>query len=179
MRVFVIGDTHFGHANILNFKKADGTLMRTKPGGFPFLDVHEMDHYMVECWNSVVTPEDRVYHLGDVAMKKDGLEMLDQCNGHKRLVMGNHDIFDAKLYLKYFDKLCGVRVFDDFVLSHIPLREAQISGNRVNVHGHLHANCSPEDLGPKYFNVSAEVIGYTPVTLEQVKEAVKNGRMTI
>jgi len=58
---FLISDTHFGHANILTFKKKDGTLLRSG-----FKDITDHDLELVKRWNSVVAPNDKVYHLGDV-----------------------------------------------------------------------------------------------------------------
>lgn len=169
VKIFMIGDTHFGHGNILNFKREDGTPVR------PFQTVDEMDWEMVVRWNRVVQPQDHVYHLGDVAIKRDGLEMMMHLNGHKRLIHGNHDIFKTKDYLKYFEEIRGVRVIDDFVLTHIPLHPESLRGDWVNIHGHLHNNKPAMHLGPRYFNVSAEMVNYTPIELGEVKEHVRKG----
>ena len=58
--IWVISDTHFDHANILNFTDAVGKPTRN------FADVEAMNEHMIERWNSVVKPGDKVYHLGDV-----------------------------------------------------------------------------------------------------------------
>jgi calcineurin-like phosphoesterase family protein len=109
--LFVISDTHFGHANILTFRGQDGALIR--PG---FSSVEEMDEFMVERWNSVVRPSDHVYHLGDVTMKAPGLGIVKRLNGKKRLVRGNHDIFRTRLYLNAgFEEIHGVRVLEGWV----------------------------------------------------------------
>ena len=62
--VWLVSDTHFGHANACVFRNSDGTKMR------PWDDVNEMDEVMVDNWNRVVKPGDRVYHLGDVAINR-------------------------------------------------------------------------------------------------------------
>lgn len=49
---------------------------------------------MVEQWNKLVKPKDRIYVLGDVAIKRSGLKILEQLNGRKVLVKGNHDCLD-------------------------------------------------------------------------------------
>jgi len=159
--LFVISDTHFGHANILNFKQEDGSPVRS------FSCVEEMDQHMVDRWNSVVRPQDHVYHLGDVAMRKQDIATVDRCNGHLRLVRGNHDIFPTKEYLKFFDEIYGVRVLDGMILSHIPIHPESLGRFKVNIHGHIHG--SPA-YGPRYFNVSVEAIDYTPVSLEDLKK---------
>ena len=167
--VFVISDTHFGHANILNFKLDDGTAMR------PFQTVEEMDEHMIERWNAVVRPQDHVYHLGDFCMKKDFVMWyLPRLNGHKRLVRGNHDIFPTKYYLQWgFDEIYGVRVLDGLIFSHIPLHPDSLKHQWVNVHGHVHNNKPQGFLGPRYYNVCVEMTDYTPITLEDLRERIK------
>ena len=105
---------------------------------------------MIERWNSVVKPGDKVYHLGDVSIKygHDLGRVMTRLNGKKRLIRGNHDIYPTKTYLQYFDEIYGVRVLADMILSHIPLARDSITERfNVNVHGHLHANVimSPEN----------------------------------
>jgi calcineurin-like phosphoesterase family protein len=92
--IFFTSDHHWGHANILKFVSPAGTLLRPE-----FSCVEEMDEAMVDRWNAVVRPQDKVYHLGDVAMKLPALAHCARCHGHKRLVRGNHDIFKLKDYL--------------------------------------------------------------------------------
>jgi len=159
--IWVIADTHFGHRNILTFKRNDGTPLR------PFTSIEGHDEAMVENWNRVVRPQDHVYHLGDVVINRRSLEIVKRLNGHKRLVRGNHDIFKTKEFIEVgFEEIYGVRVFpkNNFILSHIPLHpECLASRAWVNVHGHLHAN-KLEDEG-RYRCVSVEHIDYTPTLL--------------
>ncbi len=171
--IYLISDHHFGHENILKFTRADGSYLRS------FASVEEMDEFMIEAWNSVVRPQDHVYHLGDVAMKQQSVNrMMPRLNGHKRLVRGNHDIFDTKMYMRHFDEIYGVRVFDKLLLSHIPVHPESIKPGWTNVHGHLHSNSSytpfTPHLGPRYYNVSVEVLNYVPRSLEQVREEIKS-----
>lgn len=160
--IFFISDTHFGHANILNFLRPDGSKLRN------FESVEAMDEFMIDRWNSVVRPQDKVYHLGDVAMRKDDIKTIARCNGHKRLVRGNHDDHDLKLYLPYFEEAYASRVLDKFIFTHIPIHPESISKKlRANVHGHTHANRVQDQ---RYINVSVECIGYTPISLEDLKK---------
>jgi|ERR1051326_2009 calcineurin-like phosphoesterase family protein len=172
--VWLISDTHFDHANILNFKKDNGQPMRQ------FCSVDDMNWTIINRWNKLVQPNDHVYHLGDVAMKKSGVELMMHCNGKHRLVRGNHDIAgDTKYYMRFFQEIYGVRVFDDLILSHIPLHPESVKDKWVNVHGHIHNNKPPHHFGPKYFNLSCEYTNYTPVTLEQVRKAIKGGKYIV
>ena len=55
MTIFFTGDTHFAHRRIIELAKR------------PFTTVEEMDEVMIKRWNAVVTANDVVYHLGDLA----------------------------------------------------------------------------------------------------------------
>ena len=79
---WLVSDTHFSHANILNL--GDGR---------PFKDIQEHNEMIVHNWNSVVQPDDTVYHLGDVALGPwpEGLGYVKRLLGHKVLIPGNHD----------------------------------------------------------------------------------------
>lgn len=171
---FVISDTHFSHRNSWEkFKLPDGNPLR------PFTSTEEMDETMVERWNSVVKDCDTVYHLGDVAINKKGLDFVKRLNGKKRLIRGNHDIFKDNLYRDAgFQKIYGVRVFvDKYIFSHIPLHVDCVTDRfRVNVHGHLHSNrilLSDGSVDPRYLCVCVEQINYTPVSFEELDQMIE------
>ena len=94
-------------------------------------------------------------------------------NGHKRLVRGNHDIFEDKLYYECgFDKMYGVRVWPkhNLIFSHTPLHPDCLSGRGwTNIHGHLHSNLVMESNGKipdkRYQCVSLEHTNYKPVLI--------------
>ena len=79
--IFFTSDTHFGHANIMKYCKR------------PFETVEEMDQAIIDNWNSVVRPEDIVFHLGDFGFcgSLRLREIVDQLNGKIYLITGNHD----------------------------------------------------------------------------------------
>lgn len=167
-QMWAVSDTHFGHENILGFKDNFGIPLRGR-----FASVEEMDNYMVQQWNSVVKPHDRVYHLGDVAMQKRHISIVNRCNGKKILLLGNHDIFGAKEYLKYFDDVRAYKIFPKhgIILSHIPLYEGQLEHRwKLNIHGHLHANNILKDgaRDVRYLNVSVEQTNYAPINLNKI-----------
>lgn len=146
----------------------------------PWTDPLEMDEFLVSEWNKVVRPKDKVYHLGDVAMRRKDIATVGRCNGHKRLVRGNHDDFPTKYYLPFFEEIYGVRVFEDMIFSHMPLEIQSIKRKWTNVHGHVHNNVPDMHLGPKYLNVSVEVTGYRPLSFEEVRARIRaqQDRMT-
>jgi len=143
-RIWVASDHHFGHPNILNFKRDDGSLIR----GAVFQNSHEHDEIIIAKHNAVVRPEDHVYFLGDVAINRRFLPLVTRMMGHKRLVRGNHDIAKTKEYLDNgFDEIYGVRVFraqdqqgkTGFFLTHIPIHPRSLPAWARNVHGKIMA----------------------------------------
>ena len=161
MKTFLISDTHFGHANILTFKNQDGTNLR------PFSSLEEMNETLINNWNSVVSNEDKVYHLGDVLFTKKWLDLiLPRLNGTKVLIKGNHDNLKLSQYQQYFKDVRAYHVLDKFLLSHIPVHPESVSRWTVNIHGHLHNNVLQDD---RYLNVSVERINYTPVDFEYIR----------
>ncbi len=168
--IWFISDTHFGHSNMLNFKTYTGEPVRV------FKDVEEMDETMVQNWNRVVKPFDRVYHLGDVVINKKHLPLLNRLNGKKVLVKGNHDIYDLTIYQEYFEDIRAYKVFskEGFICSHIPLHPECLERFKVNVHGHLHTNIV-KDQPQKYINVCVEQINYTPIHYDDIIKRINLG----
>lgn len=188
--IWVISDTHFNHANMLKFTDWTGNL--TRPG---FRDVEHMDEMMMDNWNSVVKPGDKVYHLGDVVMGPAPVQWMEKnftkLHGKKRLVIGNHDNIGMMAGYGWFEKIMLWRPFMEFGLlfSHVPLHPGSLLRPKsdvgdtpvdkdnmdawrsvVNVHGHIHSNPSPQ--GP-YHCVCVEQTNYTPINIEEIANAYK------
>lgn len=178
---FVISDTHFGHAGVCRFTRNDGcTPLR------PWDDPDEMDEAMIERWNAVVRPKDKVYHLGDVVINRKALKTLARLNGDKVLIRGNHDIFRDDEYREYFRELRAYHVMNGMIFSHIPIHPESLGRFGTNVHGHLHANRvmkhnpyrGPLQIDVRYHCVCVEQIDYTPISLDDLykKIAAEGGR---
>lgn len=174
MTTFVCADMHLGHRSITKFLRPDGSKER------PWDDVEEMNEALIANWNSVVQPKDTVIVLGDFVINRSALPLAARLNGTKELVMGNHDTMRAEEYLVYFKKLHGCKVFDDYVMSHIPLHPASVFPRyKGNCHGHLHngvvlinydnQGATWEEVDNLYVCVSMEQINYTPVAWEEIK----------
>ena len=171
--VFLVSDTHFGHAGVCRFTRADGcTPLR------PWDDAAEMDEAMVKAWNERVGPKDKVYHLGDVVINRKALSIMRRLNGDKVLIRGNHDIFPDDEYRKYFRELRAYHVMNGMILSHIPLHPESLGRFGVNIHGHTHANRVMRDLAtsgrtdmidPRYHCVCVEQTpDFAPILFEDV-----------
>lgn len=168
--IWVTSDTHFGHKNIIKYCNR------------PFKDELEMNEVLIENWNKVVKPQDKVYHLGDVFFGKSG-QVLHRLNGQKRLVLGNHDP-DLSYLSQCFEKIMLFRFFKShgLFLTHMPIHpnsfEMEHSAGRqgyvLNVHGHIHDqvvmtkvnNVDVPDL--RFRCVSVEHTNYTPVHIDEL-----------
>jgi calcineurin-like phosphoesterase family protein len=156
-----ISDTHFFHENIIQFC------------GRPFANAELMNEALVANWNSVVGPNDYVYHLGDVACgyssftNRELSELLHSLNGRKRLIVGNHDPIKSTVIQNCFEKIELWKGFKEhnFTASHMPLREGGFRDGAFNVHGHIHNNVIDD---PKYINVSVEQINYKPIHIDEI-----------
>lgn len=163
--VFLVSDTHFGHAGICKFTDKDSKPVR------PWDDAEKMNEDMVELWNQTVGPKDKVYHLGDVVINRRYLSILERLNGDKVLIKGNHDLFKLDDYTKYFRDIRAYWPMNKFLLSHIPVHEGQFSRWRGNIHGHLHTN---EMSDPRYMNVCVEKTDYRPILFEEVMQRYRD-----
>ena len=158
-KVWLTADTHFGHGNILSFVGADGCPVR------PFSSVEEMDEALVDGWNSVVSPEDKVYHLGDVAIPRKSIAMMGRLHGRKVLIRGNHDIYKLSDYTPYFKGVRAYHVLNGWILSHVPIHPGSLGRFKGNIHGHTHGNKVVGD--DRYVCVCVEQTGYKPVPMPQ------------
>lgn len=166
---FYISDTHFSHRNIIKFLDENGNRIR------PFDSLEEMDNLIIENWNSTISPNDTVVHLGDVVINRKSLSILNNLNGRKILIRGNHDIFKLKDYLPYFDDIRAIEVKpkSKVIFSHVPIHPDSIKEGWVNIHGHTHQRSLNDN---RYFNISIEVMDYMPIEWNDLLERVERQR---
>lgn len=193
MTIWFSSDHHFGHANLIyKFKikcpecKGTGVFDKIDLDEIPcmvcgaygevpmrdFKNLNQMHETIVMQHNARVKPNDHWYCLGDLTMARhlrdiDGV--LQQMNGHKRIILGNHDVAPIKDYVERFEKVMSYRVLDNIMFSHIPIHEMSLGKFSANVHGHTHANPSPKG---RYINISLEMTEYAPVSLEELKARI-------
>lgn len=155
MNVYFISDLHLGHDS-----------MAIKRG---FKDSEEMFQYLKERWNKVVHKRSIVYILGDITREKRTFyPLLDQLNGEKYVVLGNHDMRShVEELLKYVKGVAGmIKYKKKIFLTHCPIHPRELDFRVMyNIHGHIHE----ENIDDKrYINVSCEQIDYTPKTLGEL-----------
>lgn len=101
----------------------------------------------INYFNSIVSEDDIFIYLGDISHKKCNpiqqektKELLQQLNGIKVLVKGNHDILSNEYY-----EQCGFQyifdnelIYHDIIFSHFPYDIKNNNKIHLNIHGHLH-----------------------------------------
>lgn len=171
--IYFIADTHFHHRNVISFCNR------------PFKDINEMNDRLVDNWNSVVKQSDDIYILGDFLYKgtpQQANELLKSLNGKKYLIKGNHehylksDEFDHSLFewVKDYHTLNYNK--KKFVLFHYPILEwdGYYHGS-IHLYGHVHnaqRQYFANVLGKNAINVGADLIGFTPISIEAILKLV-------
>ena len=178
--VFLVSDTHFGHAGVCRFLRNDGSKLR------PWDDPNEMDEAMIKMWNETVKPTDKVYHLGDVVINRKALSIMHRLNGDKVLIKGNHDIFKLGDYTPHFRDIRAYHVMNGLILSHVPVHESQLERFGCNIHGHLHSNrvmvtdeYGSTKIDPRYLNVCVEQTDFRPILFEDVLKKIQEQGGTV
>lgn len=178
--IYFTSDTHFGHDNIIKFCHR------------PFKDVEEMNSELIRRWNEKVGPDDTIFHLGDFAFGGSDIwnNTLKQLNGHKILIIGNHDNKNFRPdYEKYFDYICQqLQLFVNgrkIYLNHYPfLCYGGSWRNYKNavwqLFGHVHSgpnNNGADDsrldiLFPYQYDVGVDNNNYYPVSFAEIQEKI-------
>jgi len=164
--IYFISDTHFGHKGSLTWP--DGNARK-------FKDVYEMNQVMVNNWNSVVTEEDIVYHLGDFAYKTSAStirHIFSSLKGTIIFIKGNHDGMTLKTNKKHprFNSVHDILELEYngklFILCHYPI-ESWKNKNKASIHLHGHTHGNSTNVHNR-LDVSVEVFDYKPISIEEV-----------
>jgi calcineurin-like phosphoesterase family protein len=149
----------------------------------PWDDAEKMTEDMITWYNELVSAEDRVYILGDVAFSpKDMIASVSRLNGRKVLVPGNHEPPKMRKYFDLFDDVRGYVVKKGFIMSHIPIHPGSLSRWQLNIHGHTHANSvmidapnmwngrseMPQIPDERYFCACVEQTNFRPILLDDI-----------
>lgn len=164
IQMFVISDLHLGHQNAIPRYK--------RP--FPMSKISEMDRVLIRNWNWTVKNEDTVLFLGDLSfMSQESPESyLNRLGGRIFYLEGNHDIYYSYMSHCLFMNYHGI----PFLFIHDPEELVRPFDGWV-VHGHVH-NKNLADFPffnpyEKRVNVSAEMIGYRPIPLDEIFRLVQ------
>ena len=156
---FFTSDTHFNHANILKFC----------PDSRLFSKIEEMNEGLVKNWNSVVSPSDTIWHLGDVMW---GQFDINRLNGEKHLIIGNHDNFNLlrgffKSIQPYHELKGMIPKTRALALMHYPIESwnGKYHGS-IHLHGHTHNTL--DNSGLLRFDVGVDCWEMKPISIEDV-----------
>lgn len=167
---FVVSDFHFYHWNIVRY-------CNRKPSSWTrgFLDVEEMNEFIIQTHNDIVKPGDKVINLGDFALCKFFSEVeavFKQLNGSCMLITGNHDHHSAETR-KRLNRLAFSSISDHNILfdNKVLLSHRPVDNPRYpNIHGHTHDKCLPDKM---YFNACVEALDYKPIPLDDILKKFK------
>lgn len=179
--IYFTSDTHFGHDTIIKFCHR------------PFKDVEEMNSELIRRWNEKVGPDDTIFHLGDFAFGGSDIwnNILKQLNGHKILIIGNHDIKNLREgYMQYFDYVGPQLLLNieerSVYLNHYPFLcyggSWRSPKNAVyQLFGHVHSGPTSSGLDTerlvslfKYqYDVGVDNNNFTPISWSEVKNKIQ------
>lgn len=156
-RIYITSDLHLGHKLISGLR------------GFNSLEEH--DEHVLDTLNSMVSPKDTLWILGDLLFQPGTkLALLRRIPGNVKVVLGNHDGLRPDVYASLGFRVYGAAYGKQGILfTHIPVHPGQKDRFSLNVHGHLHDKVIPD---PWYFNVCLEQNNLKPFNIEEIYEKI-------
>ncbi|MEI8330923.1 MAG: hypothetical protein WCF90_04620, partial [Methanomicrobiales archaeon] len=165
-KIFLISDLHLGHANIIRYC--------SRP--FLFSDVGDMDRVLIDNWNSIIGSKDKCYFVGDLRYGNHARstgEYRAQLAGNITFIQGNHDENGLDTVPSSTLEYRGIR----FLLVHDPA-DVPPGFEGWTIHGHYHNNDLHHfpfiNFTERRINVSAEVIGYVPVEMDEIFNIIQS-----
>lgn len=202
MSTLFTADTHFHHANIIRYCKrpqlrpGDEVLYTDDEGRqcakwvspeVGRLRCKDMDDMLRTNWNDTVTPDDDVYHLGDVLFGSvvQAIELLCDLNFRKMYyIWGNHDSAMEELQRAIRAGKTPPRVHDRLVFLG-DMREIKVERQRItlchyamrtwnkshhgawHLYGHSHGSL-PDDPNALSIDVGVDCHGFKPISFDEV-----------
>ena len=180
-------DSHFQHKNVIKYCKR------------PFSSVGKMDQVLIDNWNTMVHPNDTVYHLGDFCFgePEEANFYIRQLNGHVHFLWlpWHHDrhwqptsmpvmapyysrsghpiIFDPPMHVLKFPEYGDGRHAKTLVLSHYPVSRWDCSHyGSWHLYGHCHGLFENGGLS---FDCGVDCNEFRPISLDEVAERMSHG----
>ncbi|TKX84681.1 hypothetical protein EXE43_17595 [Halorubrum sp. SS5] len=173
MSVYLISDTHFNDSEILGSSPRD------------FDNISDMNQTLLQNWNNTVSESDSVLFGGDLGhsdiSKQEFWNWLYKVNSTELVLRGNHDPYTRSELDHTEFPISFKETFEfshdsfDFCYSH------KFSGipddfEGWHIHGHVHHKQPFLEIDTKRINVSADVLGYHPISLEELINAIEQGK---
>lgn len=176
--IWFTSDPHFWHRKVIEYC------------GRPFESLEAMHEALITNWNACVMPGDTIYVLGDFAFAGATKikEIVPRLEGHKVLIMGNHDWhFKPHRWVEFgFEAAFSSWALDAKVpggiiqMSHFPYAgagdqtvEERYTESRLPddglwlAHGHVHTHWKQKS---RMINVGVDQWGFKPVALSEIEE---------
>lgn len=174
-------DLHFGHENIITFCSR------------PFYSTNHMTEELIKRHNSVVGKDDTIVYVGDLFFVNKDLAsgIMEDLNGRKILVRGNHDKFSSEEFLELgFEMIVDSLMLEiegvNVKVCHYPYSDINNAewydkyknkrpvraDNEILIHGHTHSK-EKYSVTNSSIHVGVDAWGYKPVTFEKVTQIVQ------
>ena len=171
MSIYFTSDLHFFHNNVIKYNQR------------PYQNTNEMNEKLIQNWNNKVGKKDEIYCLGDFGFHitpEKLKELGSRLNGHKHLIVGNHDkiqfhvksqIWDSvNLYRKI--KINGYKV----ILCHYPIFDFDGAfHNNIHLFGHIHDKNELNQIYDFYkiynfhaYCVRVDFNNYAPISFDEI-----------
>lgn len=161
-KIYLIGDTHYGHTRINEkFRQQFSS---------------EEDHNETIHQNIMACAgkTNHLWLLGDVVLSEKHFYKLCQYTLYfdtVNITLGNHDHKELAPYcVQHGIKVHGIVKKWGFWVSHAPIHPQELYRG-LCIHGHTHENNVPDD---HYFSVSCENVGYKPIKLQDIKDVFRS-----
>ena len=185
--IFFTSDTHFGHTNIIKYCKR------------PFNSLEEHDETLIKNWNNKVGENDIIFHLGDFAFgsEKQWMNYLEQLNGKKYLIIGNHDwrriVNQHKWRFEMMTQQINMKIGSRHViLNHYPMLAFSGAWRGVDatyqLFGHVHTSPYTDEgldqarmkmLFTSQYDVGVDNNDFAPVSWKEVDQIINNQMMSL
>lgn len=147
--------------------------------------IKKHDEMLITNWNKVVGDKDTVYHLGDFGFFKESQQagaILDRLKGKLVLLKGSHDkrpLFDAirhRRNLQHYHPPSDLEITIDGMVVHMAHHAHRVwtksHYGSIHLYGHSHGGLPPRE-GQRELDVGVDCWNFTPVSWEQIKEAIE------
>lgn len=175
--IYFTSDLHLGHDRAFVYE----------PRGYSCAEA--MDSAILYNWNSVITPEDDVYVLGDLMLGDNsiGMNILKQLNGNIHIIRGNHDTDSRLIQYKMLPnvvEICDAKYLKykkyHFYLTHYPcltgnLERESLKQGTINLCGHSHFNQAIKVIENSImYHVELDAHNCYPISIEEVIQDLLN-----
>lgn len=140
--------------------------------GRSFSTADDMINSLVDNYNQLVAPDDKVYVVGDVCYQnaRGYLPLTSRFNGKKILIRGNHDrVFTDNDFSAYFEEIIpegkGIELDVEGIPCYITHYPSEGRNDRFNLVGHIH---SAWKYQLNSLNIGVDVNHFRPVCMDKI-----------